>query len=81
MGAVIATFTSWRVIYGVSGGMSLVGLVLAFFFVPRTSEICNPKFVDAASVKTKEEILAAFNPMHVFRQFTYPRILLSVSDS
>lgn len=80
MGAIIATFTSWRVIFGVAAGMSLVGLILAFLFVPTASEVCNPKMIDAVPIKTKREALAAFNPMHVFRQFMYPRVLLAVSS-
>lgn len=77
VGSVIATFTSWRVIYGVEAGMSLLGLTLAFFFIPKASEIENPKATEATRPKGKEEILQAFNPMNVFIQFTYPRILLA----
>lgn len=33
-GAILVTYTNWRVIYGVQGGMSLVGLLLMFFFFP-----------------------------------------------
>ncbi|KAH7126140.1 major facilitator superfamily domain-containing protein [Dactylonectria macrodidyma] len=77
VGSIIATFTSWRVIYGVEAGMSLVGLILAFFFVPRAREIENPKAIEATPPKSKKEMLEAFNPMNVFCQFTYPRILLA----
>ncbi|CAM1501484.1 Fc.00g034680.m01.CDS01 [Cosmosporella sp. VM-42] len=77
VGSIIATFTSWRVIFGVEAGMALFGLILAFFFVPRASEIGNPKAVDTAPMETKKEVLRAFNPMHVFRQFKYPRVLLA----
>jgi predicted MFS family arabinose efflux permease len=78
VGSVIATFTSWRVIYGVEAGMTLLGLTLAFFFIPKASEIENPKVTQTVRPKGKKEILQAFNPMNVFIQFTYPRILLAV---
>ncbi|KAK7429420.1 hypothetical protein QQZ08_004012 [Neonectria magnoliae] len=77
LGSIIATFTSWRVIYGVEAGMSMLGLILAFLFVPRASEIGNPKVVEATPPRTREEITGAFNPMNVFCQFAYPRILLA----
>lgn len=76
VGSIIATFTSWRVIYAVEAGMSMVGLILAYFFVPRASEIGNPKTIETPP-QTKKEIIGAFNPMVVFCQFTYPRILLA----
>ncbi|KAH6973124.1 major facilitator superfamily domain-containing protein [Ilyonectria sp. MPI-CAGE-AT-0026] len=76
VGSVIATFTSWRVIYAVEAGMSMVGLILAYFFVPRASEIGNPKTIETPP-QTKKEIIGVFNPMVVFCQFTYPRILLA----
>ncbi|KAF7554355.1 hypothetical protein G7Z17_g2951 [Cylindrodendrum hubeiense] len=77
VGSVIATFTSWRVIYGVEAGMSMIGLILTYFFVPRASEIGNPKAVEATPPTTRKEIIGAFNPMNVFCQFAYPRILLA----
>ncbi|KAH7136732.1 major facilitator superfamily domain-containing protein [Dactylonectria estremocensis] len=77
VGSIIATFTSWRVIYAVEAGMSLVGLTLAFFFVPRAREIQNPKAIEATPPKSKKEIIGAFNPMIVFCQFTYPKIFLA----
>ncbi|KAF4991460.1 hypothetical protein FDECE_14030 [Fusarium decemcellulare] len=77
IGSIIATFTSWRVIYGVEAGMSVFGLVLAFFFIPSSSEVGNPKTAEATVPKTRRAIIQAFNPMHVFRQFAYPRVLLA----
>ncbi|KPM39745.1 hypothetical protein AK830_g6835 [Neonectria ditissima] len=77
LGSIIATFTSWRVIYGVEAGMSMLGLILAFLFVPRASEIGNPKAIEATPPRTRKEMARAFNPMNVFCQFAYPRILLA----
>ncbi|KAF4472185.1 MFS transporter [Fusarium albosuccineum] len=77
IGSIIATFTSWRVIYGVEAGMSVFGLVLAFFFIPSSREVGNPKTAEATVPKTRRAIIQAFNPMHVFRQFAYPRVLLA----
>lgn len=59
--------------------MSLLGLILAFFFIPADAEIGNQKIVDAAPVKSKKEMLSLFNPIHVFVQYKYPRVFLAVS--
>ncbi|KAF5025162.1 hypothetical protein F66182_2738 [Fusarium sp. NRRL 66182] len=77
LGSIIATFTSWRVIYGVEAGMSLFGLILSFLFIPRASEIENPKLADASRPNTRREIIQTFNPKHVFCQFVYPKVLLA----
>lgn len=58
--------------------MSLLGLVIAFFFIPKASEIENPKATEATPPMGKKDMIEAFNPMNVFVQFTYPRILLAV---
>lgn len=61
--------------------MSLFGLGLAFFFIPKASEIAKPKTlddVDEAPPRTLRDILRVFNPLIVFRQFMYPRVLLAV---
>jgi predicted MFS family arabinose efflux permease len=73
---IIVTFTSWRVILGVQGGMTLIGLVLAFFFVPRVSQLATAK--PKPKPQTKKEMLEAFNPMAVIRQWRYPSIILAV---
>lgn len=78
LGSAVATYASWRVIYAIEAGMTMFGLVLAFFFVPREAEIGNPKMVDSDRVSTKKGIVQAFNPMNVFRQFLYGRVILSV---
>ncbi|KAF7561860.1 hypothetical protein G7046_g2288 [Stylonectria norvegica] len=77
VGSIIATYTSWRVIYGVEAGMALFGLILAFFFIPKASEVENPKAVDAVHPRTSKDVIDAFNPIHVLRQFKYPRVLLA----
>ncbi|OLN85267.1 Dityrosine transporter 1-like protein 3 [Colletotrichum chlorophyti] len=74
-GSVIVTFTSWRVIYGVQAGMSLTGLVMAFFFVPRASELVHLRVTQNAPVRSARDVLHAFDPRGVFRQFKYPNIL------
>lgn len=56
----------------------MFGLILAFLFIPRASEIENPKAAEATPPRGKRDVLEAFNPMHVFVQFTYPRVLLAV---
>jgi predicted MFS family arabinose efflux permease len=78
IGSIIATFTSWRVIYGVEAGMSLFGLTLSFLFIPRASEVENPKLAQPTRPQTTKEILQTFNPKHVFCQFVYPKVILAV---
>lgn len=77
--SIIATFTTWRAIFGVQGGMSLIGLVMAFFFVPKKSELSNLQYQEKPRSRSKEDILAAFNPSNVFRLLKFPSILLCVS--
>ncbi|KAL2874967.1 hypothetical protein SGCOL_009809 [Colletotrichum sp. CLE4] len=76
-GAVIVTFTSWRVIYGVQAGMTFVGLIMAFFFVPKASQLAHLKIAVAerAPIRSMGDLAHAFNPMGVLRQFKYPNIV------
>ena len=79
VGSIIATYASWRVILGVQGGMSFIGLSLAYFFIPRASELGNISPEVEGVYQKPRDILTAFNPKAVFRQLTYPNILLAVS--
>ncbi|KAJ0337641.1 hypothetical protein COL922a_006534 [Colletotrichum nupharicola] len=74
-GGVIVAFASWRIIYGVQAGMTFVGLILAYFFVPRASELTHLKVPEKAPVHSVREVMHAFNPMGVLRAFKYPNIL------
>ncbi|KAF5538966.1 major facilitator superfamily transporter [Fusarium phyllophilum] len=74
---IIATFTSWRVIYGVEAGMCLFGLILSLLFIPKASEVESPKLAETTRPRTAKEILRTFNPMHVFCQFKYPKVILA----
>ncbi|KAF9870953.1 major facilitator superfamily transporter [Colletotrichum karsti] len=74
-GGVIVAFTSWRIIYGVQAGMTFIGLILAFFFVPRASELTHLKIPEKTPVRSAKEVVHAFNPMGVLRAFKYPNIL------
>ncbi|KAM0084035.1 hypothetical protein ACKRZS_003756 [Fusarium odoratissimum] len=77
LGSIIATFTSWRVIYGVEAGMCLFGLILSLLFIPKASEVENPKLAETTHPRTAKEILRTFNPMHVFCQFKYPKVIFA----
>ncbi|KAF5986061.1 major facilitator superfamily transporter [Fusarium bulbicola] len=77
LGSIIATFTSWRVIYGAEAGMCLFGLILSLLFIPKASEVENPKLAETIRPRTAKEILRTFNPMHVFCQFKYPKVILA----
>ncbi|KAK1978298.1 major facilitator superfamily transporter [Colletotrichum cereale] len=74
-GGVIVNFTSWRVIYGVQAAMAFVGLIMAFFFVPKASELAKHQIAEKTPVRSLGELAHAFNPMGVFRQFRYPNVL------
>ncbi|GKT46353.1 efflux pump rdc3 [Colletotrichum spaethianum] len=74
-GGVIVNFTSWRVIYGVQAGMAFLGLIMAFFFVPRASELAKHQIVEKTPVRSFGELAHAFNPMGVLRQYRYPNVL------
>ncbi|KAF4895393.1 Efflux pump rdc3 [Colletotrichum fructicola] len=74
-GGVIVAFASWRIIYGVQAGMTFIGLILAYFFVPRASELTHLKVPEKAPVHSVREVMHAFNPMGVLRAFKYPNIL------
>ncbi|CEI61269.1 unnamed protein product [Fusarium venenatum] len=76
LGSVIATYTSWRVIYGVEAGMSLFGLILSVLFIPRASEVENPKLAEPRP-RTRREIVQTFNPMHVLCQYSYPKVIIA----
>ncbi|KAF0642659.1 hypothetical protein FPSE5266_05568 [Fusarium pseudograminearum] len=76
LGSVIATFTSWRVIFGVEAGMSLLGLILSLLFIPRSREVENPKLAEPRP-RTRKEIVQAFNPMRVFSQYAYPKVIVA----
>ncbi|KAI8282369.1 Efflux pump FUB11 [Colletotrichum sp. SAR 10_98] len=74
-GGVIVAFASWRIIYGVQAGMTFIGLILAYFFVPRASELTHLRVPEKAPVHSVREVMHAFNPMGVLRAFKYPNIL------
>ncbi|KAK2031163.1 major facilitator superfamily transporter [Colletotrichum zoysiae] len=74
-GGVIVNFTSWRVIYWVQSGMAFVGLIMAFFFVPKASDLAKHQVAGKAPVRSLVQLCRAFNPMGVFRQFKYPNVL------
>jgi predicted MFS family arabinose efflux permease len=78
VGSIIATFTSWRAIFGVQGGMTFLGMALAFLFVPRNSELSHLREQEKSKTLTREDILHAFNPVNVFRLWKFPSILLAV---
>lgn len=79
IGSIIATYTSWRVIFAVQGAMTFLGLVLSFIFVPRRSQLALPEKQSAPHREkiTLRVVARAFNPMAVFRQWRYPSIILA----
>ncbi|CAH0059294.1 unnamed protein product [Clonostachys solani] len=78
VGSVIATYTTWRAIFGVLSGISFIGLVLAYFFVPKASELSNLSTHESAGKKlSRRDVLRAFNPSAVFYQWKYPGVILS----
>lgn len=78
VGSIIATFTSWRAIFGVQGGMTFLGMALAFLFVPRNSDLSHLREQEKSRKTTRGDVLHAFNPTNVFRLWKFPGILLAV---
>lgn len=58
--------------------MAFLGLIMAFFFVPRASELAKHQIAEKTPVRSLRDLVHAFNPMGVFRQFRYPNILAAV---
>lgn len=91
IGSIIATYTSWRVIFAVQGAMTFLGLVMSFFFVPTRSQLSLPAQDLSSSSSSSSSpppssprqkpslsvVVEAFNPMAVFRQWRYPSIILA----
>lgn len=63
--------------------MTLLGLIMAFFFVPKASQLAHLKIAVAerAPIRSLGDLAHAFNPMGVLRQFRYPNIVAAVSCS
>lgn len=58
--SIIATYTSWRVIFGVSAGITFYGGIMAFFFVPKRSQLSHlAKEQDEKKRKKLEDDAAA----------------------
>ncbi|KAF2721571.1 synaptic vesicle transporter [Polychaeton citri CBS 116435] len=68
IGGVIVTFTSWRVIFWLIGGMAIMGLVAAYFVFPSDQWPQSP---------TMQSCAAEFNPTKVLRWLLVPRIVLT----
>ncbi|ROT40801.1 MFS general substrate transporter [Sodiomyces alkalinus F11] len=73
-GGIISAYTSWRVIFGVQAGMTLIGLILGWFFVPH--DIVAEKDQEQ-SEETAKRLLRVFSPLPVFRVMRHPNILLA----
>ncbi|KAL8382332.1 hypothetical protein RB595_006221 [Gaeumannomyces hyphopodioides] len=75
-GALIATYTTWRAVFGITSGTTLIAFSLCFFLVPSTEELSGGlKPEKAESGPSLPDVLRAFNPSAVLRQLKYPRVL------
>lgn len=78
-GGVIATYTSWRVIYGVQAAMSFFGLVMAWFLVPKdvTPAVDLGFRTSKPTSQCLRTLVSTFSPKTVFKMFLFPNILLA----
>lgn len=79
LGGVITTYTSWRVIYYLQTGMMCLGIVLAWFFVPKD---VVPRMdlgfrTDKPTSQCLMDLVKAFSPVPVFKVMGFPNILLA----
>ncbi|KAE8389378.1 major facilitator superfamily domain-containing protein [Aspergillus alliaceus] len=76
IGGIIVTFSGWRVIYWLQLGMSGLGLILAFFFVPNTKGEVEPDPKKSQPL-TVVSAIREFNPFRIFKQWLYPNVFLA----
>ncbi|KLU82473.1 hypothetical protein MAPG_01545 [Magnaporthiopsis poae ATCC 64411] len=75
-GALIATYTTWRVVFGITSGTTLIAFSLCFFLVPSAQQLSGG--LDSKNAESRPSlsgVLRAFDPSAVFRQLKYPRVL------
>lgn len=78
-GALIATYTTWRVVFGITSGATLIAFSLCFFLVPSAKQLSGGlESEKAESRPSLSDVFRAFNPSAVFRQLKYPRVLFCV---
>ncbi|KAH7123455.1 major facilitator superfamily transporter [Dactylonectria estremocensis] len=76
-GGILATYTTWRAIYGLQAGMSLIGFILAFCYVPKDVQKSSQGSSDRGSKARFRTLIKLFSPFPVFKILRYPDILLS----
>ncbi|KAH6959909.1 major facilitator superfamily domain-containing protein [Ilyonectria sp. MPI-CAGE-AT-0026] len=76
-GGILATYTTWRAIYGLQAGMTLIGLILAFFYVPNDIPKPSHSRSEPGSKARFGTMIKLFSPCPVFKILRYPDILLS----
>jgi hypothetical protein len=79
-GGILVTYTSWRVIYGLQAGMTLLGLSLAYCYIPKDAGSSSGTVSAPDSNIRFRKIIELFNPLPVVQILRYPEILLSVSQ-
>ncbi|KAJ5489478.1 hypothetical protein N7539_004368 [Penicillium diatomitis] len=74
VGGVIVTFSQWRVIYWLQFGMTLFGLILSLIIIPDITRH-RSQSVEKRPISLFY-VVRLFNPLHVFRPFIYPNVVL-----
>nr|QFR37156.1 MFS transporter [Cyberlindnera americana] len=74
IGGIIATYTSWRVIFWVLTGLGGLTGAAAFFFLPETSR--NLKYKQVQKETGKKFVWVKFNPFTVAMSLRYPNLVL-----
>ncbi|KAF4913599.1 Efflux pump radE [Colletotrichum viniferum] len=77
IGGVIVSYTTWRIIYVVQGGMAFSGLALGYLFIPNTVGWDNQQAKGGSSDNYVMGALRMFSPLDVFRLFRNPNIIMA----
>ncbi|KAH6989859.1 major facilitator superfamily domain-containing protein [Ilyonectria destructans] len=76
-GGILATYTTWRAIYGLQAGMALLGLILACYNIPNDTPKPSSDVTEQVPKTSFRTILKLFSPLPVFQILKYPEVLLS----
>ncbi|KAH8893365.1 MFS general substrate transporter [Thozetella sp. PMI_491] len=78
LGGIIVTYTSWRVIFWLQTGLSVVAVIGTFTLLPET--LVHRKIDDLEGYNTKQKarvLWSMINPWRVMRLFVYPNLLVA----
>jgi hypothetical protein len=74
----LATYTSWRVIYGVQASIAFVGAILSYFYIPYDVTPTVAEMSEKASEGGPRYFLSICNPFAILKVLRHPEIFLAV---